>query len=403
MLLKVERLTLLLLIIFLPSQLALHFWPSWATVSGIRVDYLSPTLYFTDLIILALLFVSRLTIRLPLWLIIFGVLNSLISISPPVTLIHWFRLVEYLWLYNYFLYRRSYFINLLPTGLSIAVFWSSLLTWLQFLHQHSLGGLWSWLGERPLSPITPGIAKIYLESLGLLLRPYATFPHPNALAGFLMVSALILIHFSRTIKTNYWLVVTGIIVALATIPLTFSRTVIFLSTLLFQAWLITKVSTTQIKSTAILVSIVLLVCLIALLPGNPASLSERVALIHKSYVVVLRSPLIGIGLGAFPSHQNNSLTTNAYLLNFQPVHSVYLLLASELGLPALLVAISLLLNFLKPLLASGQRLLLVAMAAILLAGTADHYWLTSHQNLLLLTVFLTLISIQSKSGLTTNN
>src|SRR3989344_9415701 len=41
-----------LLILFLPTQLGRHFWPNFSFVSGIRIDYLSPTLYATDIFIL---------------------------------------------------------------------------------------------------------------------------------------------------------------------------------------------------------------------------------------------------------------------------------------------------------------------------------------------------------------
>lgn len=44
----------LLLIFLLPTQLGKHFWPEWSLVNGIRVDYLSPTIYVTDILIIAL-------------------------------------------------------------------------------------------------------------------------------------------------------------------------------------------------------------------------------------------------------------------------------------------------------------------------------------------------------------
>ena len=90
-----------LLILLLPSQLAYHFWPSWSLVYGIRVDYLSPTLYLTDLIILGLFLTSRLRVRVPLFIIIFSVLNILISSFPLLTIYKWLRLLEYFWLFKY--------------------------------------------------------------------------------------------------------------------------------------------------------------------------------------------------------------------------------------------------------------------------------------------------------------
>ena len=53
--LNLEKLTFYLLILLLPTQLGKHFWPSFSQVLGIRIDYLSSTLYLTDLLILLLL------------------------------------------------------------------------------------------------------------------------------------------------------------------------------------------------------------------------------------------------------------------------------------------------------------------------------------------------------------
>ncbi len=44
-----------LLLVFLPTQLGYHVWPDWALVLGRRIDYISPTLYATDILIVLLL------------------------------------------------------------------------------------------------------------------------------------------------------------------------------------------------------------------------------------------------------------------------------------------------------------------------------------------------------------
>ena len=44
-----------LVVLSIPIQLGFHFWPPWAQLLGRRIDYLSPTIYFTDcLLIIAL-------------------------------------------------------------------------------------------------------------------------------------------------------------------------------------------------------------------------------------------------------------------------------------------------------------------------------------------------------------
>src|SRR5580700_6749474 len=54
---KIESFLLFFFFLLLPTQLGKHFWPDFSIVSGIRIDYLSPTIYFTD-ILLILLFVA---------------------------------------------------------------------------------------------------------------------------------------------------------------------------------------------------------------------------------------------------------------------------------------------------------------------------------------------------------
>ena len=69
---KLKATLLTFFILFLPTQLGYHFWPPWAYVFGIRIDYLSPTVYFTDVIVVALAL-----------LLLFEKRKKLGSIRPP--------------------------------------------------------------------------------------------------------------------------------------------------------------------------------------------------------------------------------------------------------------------------------------------------------------------------------
>ena len=342
-----------LLILLLPSQLAYHFWPSWSLVQGIRVDYLSPTLYLTDLIILGLFLTSRLRVRIPLPLIIFVVLNILISYSPLVSLYKWLRVLEYFWLFKYLTLKIDFKLQI--ENFKFAILWTSTLAWWQFFLQHSAGGLWYWLGERTFSITTPGIAKVFISQLGLVMRPYATMPHPNALAGWLLVAGLIVGGWPR-------------IVSLITIPLTFSRSVILLLPALL--WRKSKLLTLFL----FVISFVLFAKL-----GNPASFSERAVLNQKAIQTIKLFPIFGAGLGNF-IYQVPTIR--------QPVHNIYLLLAAELGVPATAMVVLLIVGKLKNLLRLENWNLRIAILSILLTGLADHYWLTLHQNSLLLVILL---------------
>ena len=55
---RYARIFFFLLLISIPIQLGKHFWPSFSFVQGIRVDYLSPTLYVSDCFFVGLLIFS---------------------------------------------------------------------------------------------------------------------------------------------------------------------------------------------------------------------------------------------------------------------------------------------------------------------------------------------------------
>ena len=188
-----------LIVFFLPSQLGLHFWPEFSRAAGIKIDYLSPTLYLSDLLVICLVLVTRRprfsrTILL-LLLLIFA--NILFSLSPFLTFYKFSRLFLYLALYLYLTQHTPLFLKLFPFVFPWTVLWTSLLAVWQFFAQTHLGGLWFWIGERPLNLLLPNVAKISLGNLGLYLRPYATFSHPNALAGFLSLGLLLLLYLKN--------------------------------------------------------------------------------------------------------------------------------------------------------------------------------------------------------------
>ena len=385
---NLERFFLLLLLLLLPTQLAYHYWPAWSLVHGIRVDYLSPTLYLTDLIILALFLLSRFRVRVPLSIIVFTVLNILISYSPNIAIYSWLRLLEFYWLFKY-LTKNSLVLSTSHLALSLAVLWTSLLAWSQFFFQRSVGGPLYWLGERAFNIGTPGIATISLAGR-LFLRPYATLPHPNALAGFLLVAGLIIFYLRPKSLLSH----ISILISALTIPLTFSRTAIILEIMILGFWVLLKIKKIKLK---IFFSGLLLLLLLQLTRiSSPSSLSDRLALNQKAILAISKNLLIGVGLGNFipaAAHDSSFIIHNSFLTT-QPVHNIYLLLASELGLPATIALSLIVIRSLSHLL-SNDKFLIICAFTILLSGAVDHYWLTLHQNQLLLTVILALLVVKS--------
>jgi len=364
-----------LLILFFPSQLGLHFWPKESIISGVRVDYLSPTFLFTDL--LATLFIIFACPTFPkkhlLWFII-PALNVLFSPFPQTTLFHWLRLFFY---YLVFLSFQTYlplFKKYWLSALTLSVLWVSALAIMQFINSSSLGGFWYWVGERTLSLVLPYISKISLPNLGYFLRPYATFPHPNALAGYLLISLFLIHRYSNHLK-NLTLFVGSI-----ALLLTFSKIPIILGLIIFI----------YLSKKYILIPFSLL--LIPLYSSTPflSSFTERLLLINNSLLLTVHHLPTGVGLGAYPA-ATFSLPSTSLQLSYQPVHNIFLLLLAELGLPIFGFVGYHLFKKLIPFLYTVNSTTKIVLIILLITGSFDHYWLTSPGNILLLIWALSLL------------
>ena len=235
-----------------------------------------------------------------------------------------------------------------------------------------------------------------------MLRPYATLPHPNALAGFLLVTALILFcHPVRETQAQRawgsrgipWFSKIAIFLAALTIPLTFSRTAIILEAVVLSLWLLVKSKINKAIKVVFIILLASSLYYLASVISSPSSLPDRVVLNQKALLTIQQSPVFGVGLGNFiPSSSSIQLSTSSFLLLTQPVHNIYLLLASELGIPATLTILYLILRNLFKI---KNLKLKIPLLVVLASGAADHYWLTLHQNQLLLTILLALLVVKS--------
>jgi hypothetical protein len=388
---RLEKILFFLLLLLLPSQLGYHFWPAWSLVNGVRVDYLSPTIYFTDLLIGALFVLRRRIFIKPqvLWLIILvaGV-NISTAISGPLASYKWLRFLEYLWLGHFIYYVYSKNEEIFRKGLMGAMVWTTGLAMGQFVWQRSLGGFWYWLGERSFDVTTPGISKVSVAGQ-LWLRPYATLPHPNALAAFLLVSLICLLAILKEKKSmNGWLVIAG-----AGILLSFSRSTLigFLALLVYLSW---PKATTRFRKLGFAILVILGCGLVPFWPHNPDSSIERLALAKSAVRIFEKQPLIGVGLGNFVlGNSQTPLASQDFKLSLQPVHNIYLLILAETGLVGGLIVVLLVSKTCKW--TNLPRQWRLGLLIILGLGLVDHYWLTLHQTALLAAIFLGLIVLKS--------
>jgi O-antigen ligase len=397
---KLYRQIFWLLVLFLPIQLGRHFWFNWSRVLGLPVDYLSPTLYLTDLLVfLILLFwfwsakkkfsraFSLRTLKKNWWLgaiFLFLFVNVFLASNQATAFFKLIKILE-LVLLAFYLVNNKYRLADLHLPLSLAIIYTSLMAFFQFIKQASLGGFFWWLGERSFNLLTPGIAKAIVGGR-LILRPYATFSHPNALGGFLLVS-LILVGWPKKKKNSpFWLT---LILGGMALVLSFSRLIWFASLLIGFGWLLFP---RLAKGKSFLIWFFFLMIFSSLfffltLPlSGLETLNQRLALTKEALEMIKTYPLAGVGLNNFISQLPSFWQPFGQTYWLQPVHNLFLLIAAETGLPGLLIFLWLLILTFRRLLAKNHWRLILALALVLFLGLFDHYWLTLQSPQLLLSL-----------------
>lgn len=305
---------------------------------------------------------------------------------------------------------------------------------LQYAQQAALG--LKIFGESPITAGGYGVASFYVGDQ-VFLRAYGTLPHPNVLAIFLMISlfAFIYLYFNtfgslasvlphstlgRRLRTRLPVQSLALLVCSSLIFgtllyaffLTYSRTVIGLTVLvaiilLIRAW---TVHGKKIFNKNFLVLIGTTIVVVVLFLGlNWEQAITRAFISSNEEAVTLRIyydklagettgnyPWLGTGLGTFvPKMMKTFSQLPSYF--YQPVHNIYLLLSSEIGIFGLIAFLAFIFfkiknyirtNSLKNL--SNFGLLLVCLT-ILAIGLFDHLPLTIQQGRILLWLVLALL------------
>jgi hypothetical protein len=217
---NLENVFLFLFLLLIPTQLGRHFWPEWSSVMGVRVDYLSPTLYLVDIIWMGWIgirIIRNYELGIRNWkskyvnfqnilVVLYVVLNILMAANGWVAGYRWLRLfqlaISFLYLREQKNEVRMLLVRIIPiwiiteVGLGVA----------QVVNNGSLQGWWYWLGERRFGFTGIGVAQISWLGNGMI-RAYGTFSHPNSLAGFLLLSVAVWIKLVKTRNVFWWVVI----------------------------------------------------------------------------------------------------------------------------------------------------------------------------------------------------
>jgi hypothetical protein len=393
----VENALLFLLIVFLPSQLGRHFWPEWSFVSGLRVDYLSPTFYITDGFFLTLWLVvvvreKRWNVRKWWWWLVLIVVGLVVAENTWQVVYGALRIWQVMWLSRYVGAKKQMVRRFLVVAIPWWIGLESVLGVAQIIKGGSLQGVFYWLGERRFDYNSIGTALVSVSG-NSMIRAYGTFSHPNSLAGFLLVSLMLWFNFRKMVGQIWWWVVTWL--GIIGLIITASRTIWFLLALLLGVWIFGVIKDKKVRVSVGVISMILVFLAIVVFNENyhqsrwfggwdRNSLDKRMGLNAAAFRMLKDRPITGVGLGNFivrlPEYQ-----TRIYL---QPVHNIGLWWLSQTGLIGGILGMCGLGKLLKIKL---KREWLVILGVIGLSGMVDHYWFTLPQNYWLLGLVLGLI------------
>jgi O-antigen ligase len=390
--------TLLLAVIAsIPIQLNKFFFPSFSFVLGIPIDYRAPSIYLSDILILALFALSLKNAKgfikflkgkkdylfsLLLFLFFIFLTSILTSVSKPASLIFSLKLTEMALFSLIAAYHLSHKSTLLKAiwVVKFSICWQSTLVVYQFIFQKSAN--LTLLGERSLDTSTAQIAHTQIFQTQFL-RAYGTFPHPNVLGAFSAVALIFLLSTQSEMPknakrnpTHFWPLTQ--LFALITILLSFSKTALLIL-LLIPA---TKVKNNSHKILLVFVVFLAIYAYFKVFIQNSIdTIAERIILAQSSLDITRQNPLFGVGSNNFIlAISKYNLTSISQVRLLQPVHNVFLLILAENGLLGLFLFTFVLLVLTKYLDNSYKGLLFLTLVIYL---SVDHFLLTLQQGQLL--------------------
>ena len=405
---QIEKYLNYLLLFLLPTQTALHFWPASSLVFGIRVDYLAPTLYLTDILFLILcvhwffwkrkrFIFNKKTKIFFLLIVCLALVNTVFSTATTPTLYKWFRLFEMAAFYFYVSERKDVFSQAKTVSVFFysAIFFSVIGIY-HFVFGKTIGVPFNFLGERSFTFSTPGIALVKIGGRNFL-RAYSTLPHPNALAAYLALTILFI--GERLLKKTNVFKIAGLLIIITAYVLTFSLSSNIALLVCFVGVFVFKNKKTRKTLKYLSLVFIFISFLFLSFSKNrtfenftfPESIAQRIQLANASGDLISGNFLLGTGLNTFIINEVkvNNIFWQTWLL--QPVHNVFLLVFSEVGIFGLIFVYYIFFTSIKKTIGQKDTGLFLVLLFVLTTSLFDHYWFTLQQNLLLLAFVLAIL------------
>ncbi|QQG44387.1 MAG: O-antigen ligase family protein [Candidatus Roizmanbacteria bacterium] len=388
---NIEYLIIFVFILLLPTQLGKHFFFSLSYLSGVRIDYLAPTIYLTDIIAFLILFLNvkilwnLLKNKFFLIFIFLISLNILFSQVKPIAFYQTLKIIEILGLF--FVFKEKILsLKMILFAFALGASFEVILSIMQFASKHSIQGIFYFFGERYFTLSLPDIAKTSLFGVEIL-RPYGTFSHPNSMGGFYLLIYFFVLTGNKF--TNVYL--KSLILFLSSILIFLSFSKIAIITYLFLNIIYLIKNKLRLNCSLCFFSRILVLIILALFfisaKGDILSFDKRVTLFQNALTIIWQNPLFGVGMGDYLFAQHQIAIKYPYFF-LQPVHNIILLFLSEAGI---ILFGFVFYNLYKIYKDYKSYSFYYCFAAVLVTGMFDHYWLTLQQNLLLFPVIFGLL------------
>lgn len=443
------------------------FISKYTYLSGNYNDYLTYSVFVTDILFVILLilivfskytgisrlFSERTKCVYDKTIIIFffwSVISSFVNIKYfDISIYQIFRLGESIVLAYIVAHlvneRKRLILSLIVLAISGLI--QSIIALNQFITQSSIfgDGFWHKLtGESLIGRGFVGVAN-FIFGGERIIRSYGTFPHPNILAGYLVITIFITLYLynirtemAQIVKHSSYSFVRVLQIAMTERNLhffviiqflglfvTFSRSawlsffvVVLVNIFVFKnvsretLYIFIKRKISVANKASVTYSTFLYACLVSFVALssmyffsyrmryefiNHQSFNDRVFLENVSRETIISNPMFGVGIGDYIPNLHDKFENLNYW-QYQPDHNMYLLIGSEIGIAGLLLYLAFQFNLFQSLCVRNNKnenelkylksLFQSILLAIFILGFFDHYFWTSNQTKLIFWVVI---------------
>jgi hypothetical protein len=282
----------------------------------------------------------------------------------------------------------------------------------QFLLNRDLG--MQILGESPLSPNQGGVMVVGDET-HRQIRAYGLLPHPNMLAGLLVVSVFPLIKLFVKVGKKYRVVALGLATVIGLgLVLAFSRMAWGLAMISLLVAVVLVLTQKSWRSGGWVIGVMLVVVSMGLWWQWPnvagrfeldsaletKSVTERIVGLQTWGQAVTGHDLAGLGTGNYTVAMI-ALNPEQLVWTYKPIHNIYLLITAEngaIGITLWLWLVGVVLWLWFKLVRQDWKNLWVGapLVVILVAGMLDHWSVSFQQGRLLFFLALALIILEAR-------